>query len=280
MSDHYLLPNGTLRNKLGEMNAATLAQREGQIVAARELQLRGRDSPSPRSLQALRAIHRHLFQDIYDWAGEFRTIDLMKEAEVGGPISAFTPCRSLAERCREIDGKIQALSYLQGLSRSDFAAKAAEIFVDVNRLHPFREGNGRTQRLFMEEMARGAGHRLDFGVVTRERMIAASIAGHQGDVEAVRRLFLEISDSKRVAALRKVIDSMRRHDRPPDDLYIATTVAGQSYAGRFAGRSGSDFMLRVDEPEGRVLVGDVVDLDDEPELGDDVSFVASRFGPG
>lgn len=133
--DRYLLPNGTLRNKLGGMNAAALAQREGQIVAARELQLRGRDSPSPRSLQALRAIHRHLFQDIYDWAGEFRTVDLMKETEVGGPISAFTPCRSLAERCCEIDGNSASRRRSDQLFRVSVARRRCDTNLKIQSPH-------------------------------------------------------------------------------------------------------------------------------------------------
>jgi cell filamentation protein len=73
---------------------------------------------------------------------------------------------------------IRDADYLRGLSRAQFAAPAADLMAGINAIHAFREGNGRTQRVFMEELASQAGHALDFTVVSRERMAQASIAAN------------------------------------------------------------------------------------------------------
>ena len=69
--------------------------------------------------------------------------------------------------------------YLRGPGREEFADRAAAVMVEINGVHPFPEGNGRTQSAFMGELAREAGYSLDFSVVSRERMIQASIAGNE-----------------------------------------------------------------------------------------------------
>lgn len=86
---------------------------------------------------------------------------------MNGPLIA-NALGSLAEKLRHEN-------YLRGLEREEFAQRAARIMIELNGVHPFREGNGRTQRVFINELAREAGHPLDFSVVSRERMIQASI---------------------------------------------------------------------------------------------------------
>lgn len=88
----------------------------------------------------------------------------------------------------------------------EFAGQAADIMAELNAIHPFREGNGRTQRAFILQLAKEARHHLDFSVVSKERMIQASIAANeQGDTSMMRRLFDEISDPTRVSLLRDSI---------------------------------------------------------------------------
>jgi hypothetical protein len=94
------------------------------------------------------------------------------------------------------------------LSLSDFTDAAAELFVKINNLHPFREGNGRAQRFFLNVLAENAGHELAFDVVIKERMIEVSVAGIDGDVAGAKRLFREISDpsDRRLATLEDVMN--------------------------------------------------------------------------
>jgi cell filamentation protein len=116
-----------------------------------------------------------IFQDVYPWAGQFRTTLLGKAQFAVGPITYFTPPHLLEHEAQRILDGIHRANLRKGLSRSEFALKAARLLVELNNLHPYREGNGRTQRIFIEALARQACQTLRFDVVSRERMIRASI---------------------------------------------------------------------------------------------------------
>jgi hypothetical protein len=106
-------------------------------------------------------------------------------------------------------------------------SRAADIMAAINRVHPFREGNGRAQRVFLEQLAHAAGHDLDFTVISRERMIQASIAAHeQDDTSMMRRMFNEISDPGRVALLRASLAALDKLDIEWNDRYVATIAQG------------------------------------------------------
>jgi cell filamentation protein len=138
---------------------------------------------------------------------------------------------------------------------------------ELNFIHPFREGNGRAQRLFIIELARAAGHRLDFSVVSGERMMLASIAAHErGEPGMMRRMFDEISDPPRIAALREAIDFLKGQKYPWNDRYLATTEPGHAVEVTLAGRGGARFMARTGSA---ILVGQTEDLPDpRPDRGE------------
>ena len=142
----------------------------------------------------------------------------------------------------------------------------AAVTVDLNGVHPFREGNGRTQRVFISELAQRAGHQLDFSVVSRERMIQAGIAGNEkNDPNIMSRLFNEISDPARVAALSKAIGSLEQHGFAWNNHYIATTEPGHKVDVRLAGIAGDQFMART---KTAILIGQSRDLPEpRPERG-------------
>lgn len=281
--DPYLLPNGTLRNKLGITDQDELQQAESRITAARGALLE-RDLPKPPfTFDTLRAIHRELFQDVYAWAGEARTIPLAKREydHPASPVQAFVSPEAIASSAEAVFERLAAQDFLAGTSRSAFAAGATEVLVALNRVHFAREGNGRSQRLLLTAIARSAGHALAFDVVTRERMVAVSVAAHKGDSSGVRRMFDEILDPRQVEAMRKALGFLERSGAVPwNDLYIATTRAGQEYDGTLVGRAGPDFMLRAVAPQGgepRILIGDAADLPATAASGDRVRLHATQF---
>lgn len=138
-ADPYLYPGTTvLRNKLGLRDADALDRAERNLV-----RLRHREGV-PRGefdLRHLRAIHRHLFQDVYAWAGELRTVELAKGT------TAFMPQRYVVSGMADVHRRLVGSGFLRGLDRDGFAREAGQIVGDVNHVHPFREGNGRTQAL-------------------------------------------------------------------------------------------------------------------------------------
>lgn len=173
--DPYLFEDvPVLRNKLGIRDAGKLDRKERLLVTVRILQ----GAPAGAfDLAHLKAIHRHLFQDIYDWAGEVRTVEISKD----GHTFQFT--RSIEVGMGDVHRRLAAADFLKGLTAEAFAAAAGTILGDVNYVHPFREGNGRTQLQYLKQLAEQAGHAIDLSALNGEAgaWIAASRAAHQTD---------------------------------------------------------------------------------------------------
>jgi cell filamentation protein len=283
----YTFPDGlTLKNKLGATNHEELEIAETRFVSDRLLEIQLGKGPTGNFDAAhLKAIHRHLFQDVYEWAGHTRderfllsdgtiaTEPILRKPD-GKPFMAGPLIEKELDR---ITRKLSEEKHLRGLSREEFAARGADVMVDLNGVHPFREGNGRTQRVFIEALAREAGHSLDFSVITRERMIQASIAGNEnGDLGMMRRLFNEISDPVRVAALSKAIGDLDRLGFPWNDRYLATTEPGHQIDVKFAGLAGDPFMART---RTGILFGKTSDLPEpRPEKGQEFTLGAGGIG--
>ena len=179
MADPYLYPGAmVLGNKAGIRDADVLAAFEGASSASRLETL----SPTfPVSSKGYCAIHRHIFGAVYAWAGEYRTVDMAKGS------SYF--CRSLfiAAEMENRFRKIGSENYLQRLGSSDFAARAADHLSELNAIHPFREGNGRTQRAFLVTLGHQAGHAIDLQRFSPEAWGEASRIGFQKGDNALLR---------------------------------------------------------------------------------------------
>lgn len=168
--------NAAVKNKLGAKTHDELEKREGTYLYARYQELEAGSGPTGQFDAAhLKAIHRHLFQDIYEWAGRTRdekvrlsdgtvaTEPLMRKA--GG--DPFLAGPKIGDALQRIGETLRRDDYLRGLPRDEFAERAADVMAAINDAHPFREGNGRTQRIFLTELALKAGHDLDFTVVSK-----------------------------------------------------------------------------------------------------------------
>lgn len=171
--DPYTYPHSTvLRNKLGVIDAAELDQTERRLVAQRAAE----GIPAgPFDLDHLKAIHQHLFQDVYEWAGEIRTVELNKDGQ------QFQFRRFIETGMTDVHRRLSDAKFLKGLDRAGFANEAARIMGDVNYVHPFREGNGRAQLFYLEQLAEQAGHPLDLARLDPARWMEASRRSHEGD---------------------------------------------------------------------------------------------------
>ncbi len=156
--DPYLDPEtGILRNLVGARTAQDLALAESELSWARWAELADAPVAPTGDINELRAIHRHLFQDIYDWAGEPRTIDMRKG---DGPL--FAPKAMLAMYATNAETELADDTMLRNLSREQFIQKLAHHYDQWNDLHLFREGNGRAGRVFWERIANDAGWTMDW----------------------------------------------------------------------------------------------------------------------
>ena len=189
--DPYLDPHtGILTNLIGARTAVELAAAEADLVAVRTLQL-WRHPPAPtRDLVELQAIHRHLFQDVYPWAGQLRTVDLRKTVPGAQP---FLPVSMITRSAGFVFDQLRQDRYLQHLNRDRFIERLAYHYDQVNYLHPFREGNGRTQRFFFDRLAVAAGWWLDWTQITGAVNDAASrAAAEDHDLAALQEMFAMI----------------------------------------------------------------------------------------
>jgi cell filamentation protein len=169
---NYTYPGtDTVKNRFGATNHDELERLEGSFVEARATEIAlGHGRKGQFDADHLRAIHRHLFQDVYEWAGHTRDerVPLSDGTIASEPVmhkpggADFLIGRFIPDALDGFAKKLRDADYLRGLSRGHFAARAADIMAFLNAIHPFREGNGRTQRIFLQELAQDAGHGLDF----------------------------------------------------------------------------------------------------------------------
>lgn len=181
IADPYCYPGTTvLENVAGIREPVALAEFEAVSTAQRA------DEPLPAgrmSLRHYRAIHHHLFQDVYTWAGRFRTVRLSREGSV------FCYPENIERTMRRLFADLRAQKYLVGLTSEGFATAAAHFMATLNAIHPFREGNGRTQTIFLTLLADHAGHPVDLHRLVPARFLNAIIESFHGDE---RRLIAEV----------------------------------------------------------------------------------------
>ncbi len=168
------------RNKFGITDYAKLQTIEVQLGIKRAGELRDLGITGKFDSAHLRSIHRHLFQDVFPWAGEFRVVNISKDN------SMFGPALHIASALEDALAKLKREDLLINLRPPTFAMRAAFYLGEINAIHPFREGNGRTQREFIRQLALHASHPLSWAGSTQQQMTDASIASHmRGDNTAL-----------------------------------------------------------------------------------------------
>jgi cell filamentation protein, protein adenylyltransferase len=173
VADDYCYPGTTvLKNKLNLTNADELAAFEAEVSDARA----DEEVPDGNLDYAhFRAIHRHLFQDVYDWAREARTVRISKDN------STFCYPEHIESEATKLFARLKADKFLHGLSSKDFAKQTAHFLAELNAIHTFREGNGRAQLSFFLLLAEQAGHPLHFDNFDPDAFLEAMIISFGGD---------------------------------------------------------------------------------------------------
>ena len=184
--DPYVYPDSSvLRNRFGEHDAARLSEREAAATAVRIAELAERPIAGRYDLRHLQAVHAHIFGDVYDWAGELRTVTIAR-----GDVFAL-PEHIKPYLDRVLDA-LAAENYLRELDRDAFIDRLTYYLGEINSVHPFREGNGRTQRAFLSQLAREAGFRIEWLRLDTARNIEASQAAHRGNEQPLRDMLAEL----------------------------------------------------------------------------------------
>ncbi len=173
--DPYLDPqSGVLKNRLSITDEATLELAEAALVATRSYELSVTPLKGLFNLAHLQAIHSYLFADVYEWAGQLRTVDISKCGHM------FAHHAHVGGAAETIFEQLKKERYLAGLEAAAFSERVAYYFGELNALHPFREGNGRAQREFISHLAGATGYYIAWEDVMPAAMLVASIESFKG----------------------------------------------------------------------------------------------------
>ena len=140
--DKYTYPNtNVLINKFNIMDYDKLHEMERKISTLAGSQINEKGIKGNFDLKHLQAIHKALFSDIYNWAGEIRSIDIAKS-------NLFCRAQFINSYAESVFGELKEDKYLVGMNKERAIRKLASYMGDINALHPFREGNGRTETFY------------------------------------------------------------------------------------------------------------------------------------
>lgn len=184
IDDPYCYPGTTVLKNLRNLRTQRALTRFETAATAQRF-----DEPLPNGLLSVRhyrAVHRHLFQDVYAWAGKNRTLRISREG------SEFCYPEYIDGQLKQTFGRLRRNGYLRDLPGDDFTTQAAEFLSELNAIHPFRDGNGRAQLAFMALIAAKAGHPLHLDRLNPRSFLQAMITSFHGDdgplVRELRRL--------------------------------------------------------------------------------------------
>lgn len=182
----YCYPNSNvLINKLNIQNPDALHTAEREITSLRLAAAKVQPIKGKFNMKHLQKIHAYVFGDIYKWAGKLRHVNIAKGNQ-------FCLAMNLETYGSNIFRKLEQEHYLID-SKENAPQRLAYYLSEINVLHPFREGNGRTQRLFIEYLASVAGYRVDFSQVSAEEMIIVSADSFACKYDSINRMFERIS---------------------------------------------------------------------------------------
>lgn len=132
-----------------------------------------------------KSLHRYVFEDIYEWAGQTRNVNMSKKG------TNFCSCDNIEETGKKIFDKLKQSNYLKDFDGTDFIDEFTDLYCILNYLHPYREGNGRIQRLFLSMLLKNMGKNIDFSIIDKDLFMIATIKSVSGDVFALRDIFKE-----------------------------------------------------------------------------------------
>jgi cell filamentation protein len=207
----YCYPGSfVLKNRLNISDKEALVVAEREITAATILQIKERPVRGRFDFKHLRDIHRAIFQDIYTWAGTPRTVDIAKG-------DAFCLSQHIGSYAESLFAQLKQERFLADKTQDEMPERLTWYLSEINVLHPFREGNGRTQRVFIEYLAQYAGFSVDFSQVTGKEMIEASVLSFHSKYEMMTEMFQRIlspvSLQEQEAFRKRVGIDKRNHER-------------------------------------------------------------------
>lgn len=223
-SRHYFYPGSkTFKNKYGITDFNAFRDKCLRDIEKATIVLQKEPLPDCFDSSYLCHIHKKLFCNTFEWAGQLRSVPFMFEDNTTAAMpkmkkrgwgNAFATGDAIQECLQELDHTLLKKGYLRGLSREEFIGEVIPIFLSLHHIHPFRVGNRRTQEIFCANLAKAADHQLNFSLIPRNRMmVALSTAEKDGDLKPLKNLFEDISNPKKVAVLQAFAKQIKKRRR-------------------------------------------------------------------
>lgn len=252
--DDFFYP-GTqvLRNKPGLRNPDVLKDFEYEQSKIRADELKENPIRGSFDLRHLQKIHAYLFQDVYEWAGQIRSVDMFKGS------SEFARHEYIESYGAKLAAELASESHLKQLSKAQFVERLAYHYAEWNALHPFREGNGRSTREFVGQLSQEAGYTFDQSRIDNKvgQWNIAAARSFQGDLAEVKQIFQEAVRPTRSMAFEHLpaAEALSKHPelKPAFDGYeaikreIALRYAGnESVCKQFTLQARLEVIRRLD----------------------------------
>lgn len=201
---HCYPGTNVLKNKFDERDQDKLDNLETTFTTRRLFELY--DSPIPGSfgLKHLQKIHKHIFQDVYPFAGKFRNESITKGN------TRFAEPLFIESYGSDVMKELKGEKFLKGLDKEQFSERASYYLGEINMLHPFREGNGRTQREFFRTLAMKNGYQLDWSKIDQKTMLETSIKSVRESDAFKDLLMAAIENDEPNQQLIKKFNSLRK----------------------------------------------------------------------
>lgn len=224
----YRDENGVLLNKLGITDAEALRKTEYQLTRMRALELQLEPVKGQFDLAHLKEIHQHIFQDVYSWAGQERSINVSKRSLTEpGWKTVFASTGQIGEQAGRAHALTESADRLKGLDTPAFVERITEVYAAWNAAHPFPEGNGRALNTMLTQLAREAGHEIAFRRIPGDLWLDAAEQSlpririddsrqyRAADLEEIREVFEYITDAKPGRAIQ--LEPIRINQYPEPD---------------------------------------------------------------
>ena len=185
VSENCYPGTSVLVNKLGIRDESVLLAIEGTVTTTKGAQWIEAPCDATFDFEHYKSIHRFLFSDLYDWAGTVRKINMSKKG------TRFCDADQIESEAERVFSHLRSCDYFRGLKRKDYILEFTDFYQATNFLHPFREGNGRTQRIFLQQLLRLAGYDIEWTCIDADLLMIATIQAAQGVTDLLKSLFDE-----------------------------------------------------------------------------------------
>ncbi|OPB31283.1 BID domain-containing T4SS effector [Bartonella sp. AR 15-3] len=278
--------SNTLKNKFGIQDYKNFQIKCAHAVAKEIVNVYQEPAPEKFDHSYLKQLHKRLFKKVFDWAGETRDASVkMSDGTIANMVTTsqnplFASNNDIKKCLEEFNEKLaqrkKSQDTLQEKPEEKLTDSLTTVYALLNHARPFVDGNGVTQRLFMNKLSQAEDQKLDFSVVTQKRMEDAIVNAANDNLAPMKHLFEDASDPQKIQTLKTALTGMNSGDI--EDLtqgIVTTPIPGKVYTGVYESRQLDTIVIKT---QNSVIVCNKYDIPREEfqklRLGDTVSFKA------